>query len=82
MRKLVLLLATVALFTLAGVALADQTVQYPVGPIWNDGEAQQKCEAYVDKVAQANPGKTVSWDGNWKTVVEGKQSVCSYRIED
>jgi hypothetical protein len=80
---LLLLLAMVAIGMLApNPIMADRTVKLTVGPIWNDGEAQEKCEAALDRVAQKNPGHNVSWDGNWDTIVEGKQSVCTYTVED
>jgi hypothetical protein len=79
---LLLLLALVAIGMIAPNPIMAKTVKFTVGPIWNDSEAQDKCEAALDTVAQKYAGKTVSWDMNWETVVEGKQSVCTYTVED
>jgi len=38
------------------------------GPIWNNIDAQRKCPKTCGN------GK---WDGNWKTIQEGKMSVCN-----
>ncbi len=40
------------------------------GPIWNNLDAQKKCPAVC-------AGASGRWDGNWRTVVPGQQSVCS-----
>jgi rubredoxin len=37
------------------------------GPIWNDMDAQRKCP---------NTCGRDGWDGNWKTVEMGRNSVC------
>ena len=39
------------------------------GPIWNDGDAKEKCP-----VATAAVGGT--WNGQWRTTEWGKMSVC------
>ena len=41
----------------------------PAGPLWSNGDAKEKCEA----ICASYGGK---WTGNWKTVVDGKMSVC------
>lgn len=40
------------------------------GPIWNDGDANQKCPNVCRKASQ-------SWTGQWRTTQEGSMSVCS-----
>ncbi|MDF5710641.1 MAG: mannan-binding lectin [Nostoc sp. S4] len=40
------------------------------GPIWNNDDAKVKCPVACAAVG----GK---WDGNWRTTVWGKESVCS-----
>jgi hypothetical protein len=40
----------------------------PAGPIWSNDDAQAKCPAIC-----ASYGGT--WNGQWKTVIEGKLSV-------
>lgn len=84
MRKYLLFIATLVVLSLsaAGSALADQRVEVKAGPIWDNDDAQIKCEALLDKVAQKYAGRTVSWDGTWRTTIEGKESVCAFVIED
>jgi hypothetical protein len=43
------------------------------GPIWNQSDAQKKCP----EVAKANAG---TWNGQWRTTVPGKMSVCELRL--
>jgi hypothetical protein len=62
--------------------MVGETVKLKVGPIWNDGETQAKREAALGKVAQANAGHTVSFDGNRRIVVGGRQSECCCTVED
>lgn len=45
-------------------------VEIEAGPIWNDGDANQKCPSVCRK---ANLG----WTGQWRTTQEGSMSVCS-----
>jgi hypothetical protein len=42
----------------------------PVGPIWNQADAEKKCE----RVAAQVGGK---WTGHWKTTAPGEMSVCN-----
>jgi hypothetical protein len=49
--------------------MATYTVNIPVGPIWNNEDAQTKCPI----ACAAHLGK---WDGQWTTVVPGEMSVC------
>lgn len=44
------------------------TMDVPAGPIWNDSDAKTKGPA----VAASYNGQ---WNGQWKTIVEGKMSV-------
>jgi hypothetical protein len=43
------------------------------GPIWNQSDAESKCP----KVAAANGG---TWNGQWRTTIPGRMSVCEVRI--
>jgi hypothetical protein len=43
------------------------------GPIWSQMDAEKKCP----EVAKANGG---TWNGQWKTTVWGKMSVCDVRL--
>lgn len=45
------------------------TIDIPVGPIWNQDDAKVKCPI----ACAAHLG---TWNGQWKTVVEGEMSVC------
>lgn len=58
-------LSVIGLALLAAPALAFEK---SAGPIWNNADAQGKCPAVCQ------PG---TWDGNWRTVVPGMDSVCS-----
>jgi len=44
-------------------------VDVPAGPIWNNEHAKTVCPA----VCTAAGG---TWNGNWKTVIPNKSSVC------
>lgn len=72
-----LLLSFVA--TLLGAALPvvasaqSRTVALEAGPIWSQADAQTKCAA----VAKANDG---TWNGQWRTTVPGKMSICEVRL--
>lgn len=44
--------------------------EIPAGPIWSNGDAQLKCPAVC---GQSN----LTWTGDWRTVEENVQSVCS-----
>lgn len=41
----------------------------PAGPLWNNDDAKQKCDA----ICASYGGK---WTGQWKTIVPGRMSVC------
>lgn len=56
--------------TIAVLALHTQPVRadwVSAGPIWNDVDAQRKCPGVCGRDG---------WDGNWKTVEMGRNSVC------
>jgi len=44
--------------------------EVPVGPIWNEGIAQQKCPVACGE-------SRLTWTGQWRTVQENVQSVCT-----
>ncbi|WP_437572881.1 mannan-binding protein [Sorangium sp. So ce542] len=44
-------------------------VDIPAGPIWSHEDAKVKCPVAC---AAAN----LRWNGNWTTVIAGRQSVC------
>ena len=46
-----------------------RTIAIEAGPIWSQSDAQMKCP----KVAKANGGV---WNGQWRTTVPGRMSVC------
>ncbi|MBI3897492.1 MAG: mannan-binding lectin [Gammaproteobacteria bacterium] len=39
------------------------------GPLWNNGDAQAKCPSVCAKTS-------TTWNGQWKTTVQGQMSVC------
>jgi len=41
------------------------------GPIWNQQDAQAKCPGVCS---------SLSWNGQWKTTVEGQMSVCGTTV--
>jgi len=43
------------------------------GPIWSQADANKKCP----EVAKANGGV---WNGQWRTTVPGRMSVCEIRL--
>jgi hypothetical protein len=49
--------------------MASFTVDIPVGPIFNNDDAKQKCPI----ACAAHLG---TWNGQWTTVIEGHMSVC------
>ena len=53
--------------TLSGSS--EYTMDVMAGPIWSNEDAKQKCPV----VCASYGGE---WNGQWKTVVEGKMSVC------
>lgn len=58
-----------ALPATAGTQCGPSTVDFEAGPIWDNEDAKGKCP----KTCEANHG---SWNGQWRTTVWGKMSVC------
>lgn len=50
-----------------------RTIAVEAGPIWSQSDAERKCP----EVATANGG---TWNGQWRTTVPGKMSVCELRL--
>ena len=72
MRHFKLLLAALfAAMTLMLAAAPSFAVDVDAEPIWNNDDAQAKCTNVC--------GGRQNWDGNWRTVVSGSNSVCSCR---
>jgi hypothetical protein len=70
------LAAGAALFSLALPSAAwaqTRTISVESGPIWSQADAQRKCL----EVAKANGG---TWNGQWRTTVPGRMSVCELRL--
>jgi hypothetical protein len=74
-RLIALNLAAVLLcLVLTSAARAQtRTISVEAGPIWNQADAQRKCP----EVAKANGG---TWNGQWRTTVPGRMSVCELRL--
>jgi hypothetical protein len=51
----------------------NRTISVEAGAIWNQADAQRKCP----EVATANGG---TWNGQWRTTVPGRMSVCELRL--
>jgi len=64
---------------LLGIALPSAvwgqsgTIAVEAGPIWSQSDAQKKCP----EVAKANG---LAWNGQWRTTVPGRMSVCELRL--
>ena len=50
-----------------------RTISVEAGPIWSQSDAEQKCP----QVAKENRG---TWNGQWRTTVPGRMSVCEIRL--
>ena len=49
----------------------------------SDGEhAKKRCPEVLDKWLKANPGKQAKWYGDWETVDDGKQSLCTIFVKN
>jgi hypothetical protein len=74
-RLIALNLAAVLLcLVLPSAARAQtRTISVEAGPIWNQADAQRKCP----EVAKANG---CTWNGQWRTTVPGRMSVCELRL--
>ncbi len=55
------------------VSARARTVNVEAGPIWSQADAEKKCP----QVADASGGV---WNGQWRTTVPGKMSVCEIRL--
>ena len=54
--------------------MAKFTLDVPAGPIWNQQDAEKKCPI----ICAAHLG---TWNGQWKTVVNGEMSVCGCEFD-
>ncbi|MBX3594433.1 mannan-binding lectin [Sphingomonas sp.] len=43
------------------------------GPIWNQGDAVNKCRALAERAGG-------EWTGQWRTLINGRESVCEIRF--
>jgi len=70
MKKAMGLIAGLMLMAFTSTAFAADALHCDVGagPIFNQQEAQKLCPGTCAKWG--------GWNGNWKTVIEGKASVC------
>ena len=70
-NKFLLSLGMIAISSSATFGLASRAAAFDVkaGPIWNNDDAKVKCP-----VATASHG--AQWNGQWRTTVQGKESVC------
>jgi hypothetical protein len=69
LRKLIALpVVIVSLGLVSGLAPLAQAHDVEAGPIWNQGDAQEKCP----KVCRPPE----HWNGQWRTTDPGKMSVC------
>ncbi len=69
MHRLALFFCAVSVCFAAG-AFPALALDAKAGPIWNNDDAKVKCPA-----ACAAIGGT--WNGHWRTTVEGQASVCN-----
>jgi hypothetical protein len=69
----VLLSLTLPSAASAQTSAQTRKVAVEAGPIWSQADAERKCP----QVAKANGGV---WDGQWRTTVPGKMSVCEVRL--
>lgn len=65
----------VAASKVAGRPSKPSTIKLNVeaGPIWNQGDAQNKCKALASK-------NNAKWTGQWVTTVQGEMSVCQLEL--
>lgn len=76
MKASVYYVAVVALLIAAPPSVAwaqTRTIAVEAGPIWNQADAETKCP----QVAKSNGGV---WNGQWRTTVPGRMSVCELRL--
>jgi hypothetical protein len=70
------LAAGAALLSLALPSAAwaqTRTISVEAGAIWSQSDAERKCP----EVAKTNGG---TWNGQWRTTVPGRMSVCELRL--
>jgi len=75
-RLIALNLAAGALLSLvlpSPASAQTRTISVEAGAIWNQADAQRKCP----EVAKANGG---TWNGQWRTTVPGRMSVCELSL--
>lgn len=65
--------ALVRLAVPSAASAQTRTVTVEAGPIWSQSDAEKKCP----EVAKANGGV---WNGQWRTTVPGRMSVCEVRL--
>ncbi|HEV3092639.1 MAG TPA: mannan-binding lectin [Candidatus Cybelea sp.] len=58
---------------LSTASAQSTTISVEAGPIWSQSDASTKCP----QVAKENGGV---WNGQWKTTVPGRMSVCEIRL--
>lgn len=63
-------ITTIYTSMMLGAATPASAKDIKAGPIWNNEDAQVKCPV----AAAAVGGK---WNGQWRTTIWGKESVCS-----
>jgi uncharacterized lipoprotein YajG len=70
-KKFLLSVGTVIIGSSAIFSFCSQASAFDVkaGPIWNNNDAKVKCPV----AARAHNGR---WNGQWRTTIPGKQSVC------
>jgi hypothetical protein len=69
-KKILLGLSIVAIASSALLSAAPATAKdVEAGPIWNNNDAKVKCPAAAAAVNR-------KWNGQWRTTVAGKASVC------
>jgi hypothetical protein len=70
-NKFLLSLGTIIIGSSAFFGFCSQALAFDVkaGPIWNNDDAKVKCPV----AAQSHKAQ---WNGQWRTTVPGKESVC------
>jgi hypothetical protein len=71
-RKLVVGAAILGIALPSAASAQTQTTAVNAGPIWNQADAEKKCP----QVATSSGGV---WNGQWRTTVPGKMSVCEVK---
>ena len=55
--------------------MSTEKATFEVGPIWNNAEAAQKANAWINR---NRPGEGWKFTGEWNTTVPGKMSVAVF----